>query len=211
MMPKDIQQASLNHTLAGLSTFSDPQSSIDGALRPRALLEMAISLIDSALDILGNHIHSDEQLRHESILMPGGTAGKHFRHVSRLTIFAWNLQQLIGGVEQVIETFQAFLLPLKSPSSASKSLTINYDAILPESRKPLARSVSACQEAMSTIREDLIAWGDRHRDSPDVPGGGVAGETGRNGLAGQMRRQVDMIAMTPTKQDMRSSVGREVS
>jgi len=80
---RDVQQASLNHTLAGMSTLTDPSPPTDDTDRAQALLQLAISLIDSALDLLGNPIQEDEQLQHESVLMPGGTIGKHLRHVSQ--------------------------------------------------------------------------------------------------------------------------------
>lgn len=47
----------------------------------RALLELSIALVESALDILEKHIRTDEELTKQSVLMPGGTVGKHFRHV----------------------------------------------------------------------------------------------------------------------------------
>lgn len=80
----DVRQASLDHTLAGMSALSNPATVTDETHRAHALLQLAISLIDSALDILGKHILTDQQLQHASVLMPGGTVGKHFRHV-RLT------------------------------------------------------------------------------------------------------------------------------
>jgi len=75
-------QTTLNHTLAGVSSLPDlsTNSSEDSA---QALLQLALALLDSALDILNSHITSDKQLQHESMLMPGGTPGKHFRHVSQ--------------------------------------------------------------------------------------------------------------------------------
>jgi hypothetical protein len=49
--------------------------------RAEALLDLSISLIDQALDILTRHLKEDSQLTHASKLMPGGSVGKHFRHV----------------------------------------------------------------------------------------------------------------------------------
>lgn len=49
--------------------------------RAVALLELSISLINQALDILNKHLKEDRQLTHASKLMPGGSVGKHFRHV----------------------------------------------------------------------------------------------------------------------------------
>lgn len=78
-------QMSLNHSLVGvnnlkdLSTSSEPDTAV-------ALLQLSIALLDAALDILIEHIHTDKQLQHQSTLMPGGTPGKHFRHVSVLHV-----------------------------------------------------------------------------------------------------------------------------
>lgn len=81
MPKKSSTQTSLNHTLAGISSLRDltTTSHEDSA---HALLELAIALIDSAIDILDKHLMTDKQMQHESRLMPGGTPGKHFRHVS---------------------------------------------------------------------------------------------------------------------------------
>ena len=49
--------------------------------RAEALLDLSISLIDQALDILNRHLKEDRQMTHSSKLMPGGSVGKHFRHV----------------------------------------------------------------------------------------------------------------------------------
>ncbi|CAD6567670.1 MAG: hypothetical protein TREMPRED_003813 [Tremellales sp. Tagirdzhanova-0007] len=175
-----------------MSTITSPASITDENDRARALLDLAISLIDSALDVLGNHVHTDTHLQHQSLLMLGGTIGKHFRHV--------------------IETFHAFLLPLHhSLGLGHRLLEMNYDATLPTSRRPLARSVQACRQAMLTIRDDLVRWGERHRALESVTSSpGVPGDVDREGLAGEMRRMVDMVALTPTKQEMQSSVGREL-
>ena len=66
---------------------------------------------------------------------------------------------------------------------------------------------------MYSVRDDLVRWNDRYRDmeeSYDTTGTGFAREGGRRGLVADMRRDVEMIALTPSKQEMRSSVGREV-
>jgi hypothetical protein len=47
-----------------------------------ALLDLSIALVDGGSDVLSKHIRTDEELRKQSVLMPGGTVGKHFRHVS---------------------------------------------------------------------------------------------------------------------------------
>lgn len=72
---------SLNHTMAGATSLParDPAEDED---RAEALLALSIALIDSALDLLEQHIKRDNQLSKDSVLMPGGSLGKHFRHVS---------------------------------------------------------------------------------------------------------------------------------
>jgi hypothetical protein len=50
--------------------------------RARALVDLGVALVDAGLDVLQEHMQADEQLTKESVLMPGGTVGKHFRHVS---------------------------------------------------------------------------------------------------------------------------------
>jgi hypothetical protein len=72
---------SLNHSLAGIASL--PTSQTDDAAN--ALLQLSIALLDSAIDILSDSITTDEQLTKESLLMPGGTLGKHFRHVRRFS------------------------------------------------------------------------------------------------------------------------------
>ena len=112
----------------------------------------------------------------------------------------------------MIETFHAFLLPLLYSSTPDHgNLEMNYDATLSSSRRPLARSVQACRQAMLTIRDDLVRWGNRVGSTGSNASQGGAGSAGREGLASEMRRVVDMVALTPTKQEMQSSVGREVS
>ncbi|EIW66879.1 hypothetical protein TREMEDRAFT_40566 [Tremella mesenterica DSM 1558] len=165
--------------------------------RAQALLALSVALLDSALDLFMQHSISDAQLNQPSVLMPGGTVGKHLRHV--------------------IETFQAFLLPLIHPESHAQSSEINYDTTLPSSRKTLARSADACQAALRAVRDDLEAWG-RSSDNlgqvgdseHGIPGVGVAGETNVSGLAAQMQREVRLIALTPTRQEIKSTFGREL-
>lgn len=118
---------------------------------------------------------------------------------------------------QVIETFRAFLKPLVGEDAAkwtSGPIEIDYDALLPSSRHNIARSVRACTEAMQSVRDGLADWGKRARASRNAAGTGagpgVAGET-RAGLAGEFDREVRLRAVTPTRQMMKSSVGREVS
>ena len=59
--------------------------------RAVALLDLSISLIDQALDILNRHLKEDRQMTHPSKLMPGGSVGKHFRHASPFYIFLRNI------------------------------------------------------------------------------------------------------------------------
>lgn len=111
--------------------------------------------------------------------------------------------------------FQAFLLPLLPPpqaeSSASsqsppKAMEIDYDAPLPSSRRSVARSLPSCRSAMKDVRKGLVEWGSSvHATSKDVK----EGEKG--GLAIEIQRRVRLVAVTPTKQVMESSVGREVN
>lgn len=49
-----------------------------------ALLDLSIALVDAGSDVLSRHIRTDGELKKQSVLMPGGTVGKHFRHVSRV-------------------------------------------------------------------------------------------------------------------------------
>lgn len=79
-------QVSLNHSLAGVSSLHQDLATNTEADTARALLELSIALLDSALDIVNEHVKSDKQLQHPSKLMPGGTPGKHLRHVSDTTI-----------------------------------------------------------------------------------------------------------------------------
>ena len=182
----------------GKGKESDPND------RAEALLDLSISLIDQALDILNRHLKEDRQMTHSSKLMPGGSVGKHFRHVRLYTSFS-----SMETNNQVMEMFRALLVPLQpnSPSIPSGVLQVNYDAILPSSRRPLARSITSCRKAMQAIRDDLQAW--KTRGGGGV-GEGVAGEVGLGGLIGDLQREVLLIAVTPTEQEMKSSVGREV-
>ncbi|WVF65665.1 hypothetical protein IAT40_000396 [Kwoniella sp. CBS 6097] len=205
-MPSKQPSASLNHTLVAMPSRDDTD-------RAEALLSLSIALIESAIDVLNVNVTTDEQLCRDSLLMPGGTIGKHMRHV--------------------IETFRAFLLPLYPPQTPSQTgaLEINYDSIHPTARKPIARSVSSCLHALEEVRDHLIHWGEacrsptsssskastRSSGGADVlqgreVAGGLAGEIGvnRNGLAQAMEKQVKVIAITPTRQQMGSTVGREL-
>lgn len=70
--------------------------------RAVALLVLSVSLIDQALEILNEHLKEDKQLTHASKLMPGGSVGKHFRHVrtpTLQTIIATILDSLYDGVK----------------------------------------------------------------------------------------------------------------
>lgn len=128
---------------------------------------------------------------------------------------------------QVIETFRAFLLPLYPvPTTPPHIPEINYDAIVPSSRRPIARSLDVCRAAMRQVAKDLSAWGESCRErgrarkaatnaheekrqsekSKSMHNAG--GE--RDGLVDEMERIVRVAAITPTKQEMGSTVGREV-
>lgn len=89
------QQSSLRHALVGLpgQTYPQPPSHRSALAendepmsedeeRARALLDLSIALVDAALDVLEQHIKRDADLVKASTLMPGGSIGKHFRHVS---------------------------------------------------------------------------------------------------------------------------------
>ncbi|WVQ81173.1 hypothetical protein IAT38_003295 [Cryptococcus sp. DSM 104549] len=213
--------SSLNHTLV-------PMASREQADRAEALLAMSIALVDSAVDVLTRDIKTDEELGRDSALLPGGTVGKHFRHV--------------------IECFRAFLLPLYPPpasqstSASAPTLEINYDAILPSTRRPIARSLPACRQAMTSIRDDLAAWGEACRARGPITSAGSSGVSGldgpgstgaanpaglgmqgdqaheagarlgwgEGGLASEMERSVRVVAITPTRQEMTSTLGREL-
>ncbi|KIR37831.1 hypothetical protein I307_03815 [Cryptococcus deuterogattii 99/473] len=204
----------LNHTLVPMPTRQHSD-------RAEALLTLSIALIDSALDILQHHVHTDEQLTRDSALLPGGTLGKHFRHVCR----PYARTPLTSA--QVIETFRAFLLPLYPvPTTPPHIPEINYDAIVPSSRRPIARSLDVCRAAMRQVAKDLSAWGESCRErgrarkaatnaheekrqsekSKSMHNAG--GE--RDGLVDEMERAVRVAAITPTKQEMGSTVGREL-
>ena len=101
---------------------------------------------------------------------------------------------------QVIEMFKAFTLPLQpyARDPPEGPLEINYDSILPSSRKYVAKSVSTCRKALKDVRNELEAWGKRSK-------------AGTGALAKEMSRPVILVAVTPTRQEMASSVGREVS
>ncbi|OXM78497.1 hypothetical protein C364_03932 [Cryptococcus neoformans Bt63] len=204
------QPTTLNHTLVPMPTRQHSD-------RAEALLTLSIALIDSAVDILEHHVQTDEQLSKDSALLPGGTLGKHFRHV--------------------IETFRAFLSPLYPvPTTAPLIPEINYDAILPSSRRPIARSLDSCRSAMRQISKDLSAWGqlcrergcgrkrgneadakinetERRREKSEPVDVGMEAHNAsgeRDGLADEMERIVKVAAITPTKQEMGSTVGREL-
>ncbi|ORX39023.1 hypothetical protein BD324DRAFT_618270 [Kockovaella imperatae] len=206
--PPDLDHSRAGSSSSYQSSKSKMTSDDDRAL---ALLDMAINLVDSALDILFNHLKTDDQLRKSSLLMPGGTVGKHFRHV--------------------IETYRAFLAPLhpRSTTLPLGKLVINYDAFLPSTRRPLARSLPACRDAMSSVRDDLVAWGNRCREGSTRSTGsssnssrrstrsgseksreGVDSTPSTSGLAKEMSIPVELIAITPTKEVLSSSIGREL-
>lgn len=138
-----------------------------------ALLNYAIALVDSGLEILGEHLTSDDELSLPSALIPGGTLGKHFRHVA--------------------ETYGAFLSAVDLGASHQHSLPqIDYNAQLPSSRDDVACVIESCQGAMRKVRDGLVALGDTDLDAV-------------------LQLPVEVIAITPTRQAMTSTIGREVS
>lgn len=144
---------------------------------------MTLSLVDAGIELL-SHISSDAQLRHPSVLVPGGTLGKHFRHVA--------------------ETFDALLSPLGYEAYSEEdqehgflalpqTMVIDYDALLPKQRQKVARKLDVCRAAMGRVRVGL----------------GALAEV--EDLAEVLRREVIVVAVTPTRQEMASTLGREVS
>lgn len=85
---------------------------------------------------------------------------------------------------------------------STDALEMDYDKTASD-RKSMAKSVRSCRQAIQELKAELVAWGERCKD----PGQGGAGER----LAEEMGREVLLVAITPTKQRMASSVGREVS
>jgi hypothetical protein len=121
----------------------------------------------------------------------------------------------------VIETYKAFIIPLKprSPDLGPGALEMDYDRTTSD-RKSIAKSVVSCRGAIEAIKGDLEAWGKRcvanreHDGYGKGQSGNTGGEERRDGrarLAEEMGREVLLVAITPTKQRMASSVGREVS
>ena len=102
----------------------------------------------------------------------------------------------------MIETFRAFVLPLHPQADALPPgpVEINYDAILPSTRRKVAKSLGACRKELASAREDLHTWGERCRTHDNA-----------KGLAEELSRNVVLVAITPTRQEMASSLGREVS
>ena len=115
---------------------------------------------------------------------------------------------------------------------------INYDAPQPSTRRALARSLPACREAMSSIKDGLVSWREKHesgsssagpsssvsknrlrkqatgpsKSSPTQPTVPALSHdsAGSRSLASEMSRPVKLIAITPTKQSFQSTVGREM-
>jgi hypothetical protein len=109
--------------------------------------------------------------------------GKHFRHVA--------------------ETFDALLAALDpeyyehaqqhEPHAIDKTPTIDYDVLLPATRQGVARDLDTCRAALGKVRAGLEGLA----SAPD--------------LAGELAREVDVVAVTPSRQCMRSTLAREVS
>ena len=100
-------------------------------------------------------------------------------------------------------------MPLKprSASLGAGALEMDYDTTSSD-RKSVAKSVASCRKAIENIKGDMEAWGKRC-ESAEVDGEREATK-GRARLADEMGREVLLVAITPTKQRMASSVGREV-
>ena len=89
--------------------------------------------------------------------------------------------------------FQAFILPL---DSSTGRVEINYDS-MPSARRDVAKSLSHCEKALIDTKVELQKWGERSESN--------------GGLEVQMSRPCVLVAVTPTRQEMASSLGREVS
>ncbi|GMK55572.1 hypothetical protein CspeluHIS016_0206280 [Cutaneotrichosporon spelunceum] len=155
---------------------------------PLALVHTSLALLDAGLDLLAA-LEDDAQLTHMSLLIPGGSVGKHFRHVA--------------------ETFDALLAAVdpeyhgpgyhghgEDPgyhghAQACKDTTpvVDYDILLPRSREAVARDLDACRAAMGKVR---------------------AGLRGMLGNAAGLAREVEVLAVTPSQQCMRSTLAREL-
>ncbi|BEI92958.1 uncharacterized protein CcaverHIS019_0505860 [Cutaneotrichosporon cavernicola] len=139
---------------------------------PLALVHTSLSLIDSGIDLL-SHLSDDGQLTHASVLIPGGSVGKHFRHVA--------------------ETFDALLAALDPEYYGHTTCnhggipTVDYDILLPPSRGAVARDLDTCRAAMGKVRAGLEAM-----------------------TEGELGREVDVLAVTPSRQCMRSTLAREL-
>nr|ODN88623.1 hypothetical protein L203_02633 [Cryptococcus depauperatus CBS 7841] len=194
MLEPKQKSASLNHSLVQMPVRHDKDSA-------EALLSLSMALISLAEDILEQHVQTDEQLSRDSALMPGGTLGKHFRHI--------------------IESFHAFLFPLYlNPVQPPYVPEINYDNNKYQSRRLVARELKTCRKAMREISRDLQAWGNSCRRqgivschekdmNPAALGKEDSGDV-CDGLSNEMRRKVNVVAITPTKQIAGSTVGREL-
>lgn len=92
-------------------------------------------------------------------------------------------------MRHVEEAWSAFLSPL----GPTQPLVINYDAVLPDSRKEVARAVDAGRSAFISVREGLCSLADS------------------NDLSGELEREVTVLSLSPVEQEFRSTLGREVS
>lgn len=94
-------------------------------------------------------------------------------------------------MRHVEEAWAAFLSPFSMEKS--QPLVINYDAVLPDSRKEVARDVDACRNALNSVREGLCSLADA------------------SDLSGELERDVIVSSLSPVEQEFRSTLGREVS
>jgi hypothetical protein len=91
----------------------------------------------------------------------------------------------------VAETYDALLSPLKS-DPYDGPVQIDYNAPLPRSRQDVALNLDLCRDAMFKVRDALAALGEA-KDLGDI-----------------LQQPVQVIAITPTRQEMNSTFGREV-
>ncbi|KLT45251.1 hypothetical protein CC85DRAFT_282739 [Cutaneotrichosporon oleaginosum] len=157
-----------------------------------ALVLTSLALIDAGLDLL-RHIEDDAQLTHASLLIPGGSVGKHFRHVSET--FDALLAALEPGYYSHTENEHADADAEHAHAHAhahGRLPTIDYDVLLPAARQGVARDLDICRASLAKVRA------------------GLEGLAAAPDLAGELARDVDVLAVTPSRQCMRSTLAREL-
>ena len=114
--------------------------------------------------------------------------------------------------------YQALLLPLlashpSTPTQWSEPLEVNYDAILPSTRRHVARSRSACAAAMKQVRADLARWGERCTGQQATGIGGSAGSRERRdgGTAGEKAKQREPQIEREQEQDQKQEWSKQRS